>query len=82
MPSPNKLPSSSATLPPESICPAPPQIELTWLNTTAACLQPVGSATWQAERREKQLGHTLGPEGLPLLRNQDIENHILGRPGA
>lgn len=56
MPSPNKLPSYSAALPPESVCPAPPQTGLTRLNTRAACPQLVGSATWQAGGGEKQLG--------------------------
>lgn len=46
--SPISYPVPSGTLPPESICPAPPQMGLTWLHTTAACPQLVGSATGQA----------------------------------
>lgn len=42
MPNPNKLPSYLAALPPESVCPAPPQTGPTWLNTRAACPQPMG----------------------------------------
>lgn len=88
MPSPNKLPGYSAALPPESFCPlAPPQTGPTRLNTRAACPQPVGSATWQGEGGGKQLGHTLGLQwqrdrATLALRGQDLENHILGRPGA
>lgn len=85
MPSPNKLPSCLAAL--LSVCPsAPPQTELTWFNTRAACPQPVGSATWQAGGEEKQLGHALGLKGQrshPLaLRGQDLEICRPGWPGA
>lgn len=80
MPSPNKLPSYSAALPPESVCPAPPQTGLTRLNTRAACPQLVGSAPWQAGGRGSSWAEMA--EGPPLaLRGQDEENRTLAGQG-
>lgn len=81
MPSPNKLPSYSAALPPESVCPsAPPQTGLTRLNTRAACPQPVGSATWRAGGGGSSWAEMA--EGPPLaLRGRDVEDRTLAGQG-
>lgn len=77
MPGPNKLPSYTAALPPQSICPsALPPDRATWLNTRAACPQPVGRATWRAGGGEKQLATPPGWRGRGAglaLRDQDLE---------
>lgn len=85
MPSPNKLPSHSAALPPETLCflLRPRQAHLAQHKgcLSLACEQ-CHKASWGRGEAAGPRPGVEGAEGLPLaLRAQDLENHILGRPG-
>lgn len=86
MPSPNKLRSCSAALPPAclSFCSAPDRADLAQHKgrLSPACGQ-CHMAGWRRGEAAGPRPGAEGAEGPPLaLRGQDMENCILGRPGA